>query len=559
MNGSNSQPEIGAGSVAPGPKLLTMLRRVPLFGLLWEAELQRLARCGELLELRPGAALWEQGEKGDFLALVLRGRLVVERIDHDGALQVLQELGPGAAVGETSLFLGAEHDTTIRAATMCRLFLLRREPFWRLVESGAVRASALRVRTDIVRSLRSRLPWLAQGEQVILRRHAHVWAVMRRLPLPIGVAILGLVACVWLKQLVPGLVLSAAGLLWSLWRLAEWGAEELILTDCRLVWSRRLLPFWQLQMQAPLDKIQDIVVFRSGLCASVFGYGDLQVQTAGAAGQLVMRCVPQPERVKEEIFAQVKDYLARQRALRRRALEGELRRQLGLAGAEADGHAGQPPEQPPAPAAAEGQPLLDRIGRLATERLRGWFPSLWERRDNALVLRKHWIVLAKAIALPASLLTSLCAVRGVVWPAALPEWPFWVGATVLCGWLWWHWENWRNDLYVLTSERLCEVQLSPLGLRLEQREASLDNVQNVSIVVPGLLANLLNCGHVRIETAGQVGNLTFEWVLCPAAVQAEIFRCMQAKRERELRETQAQQQAELVDLLAAYERVRQAR
>ncbi|MGI6208158.1 MAG: hypothetical protein ACOYEW_08075, partial [Anaerolineae bacterium] len=96
----------------------------------------------------------------------------------------------------------------------------------------------------------------------------------------------------------------------------------------------------------------------------------------------------------------------------------------------------------------------------------------------------------------------------------------------------------------------------PFHLRTSQREGSLLNIQNVTYVVPGLLASLLCYGHVTVETAGQVGNFTFHSVFDPAEVQADIFRYLEAMRERMRTEQQAEQSEALADILAAYERLR---
>jgi len=57
------------------------------------------------------------------------------------------------------------------------------------------------------------------------------------------------------------------------------------------------------------DRIQDIVISIKGILASVFRFGDLQIQTAGEIGQFVFEQIPEPAIVKQTIFEAKKDYL----------------------------------------------------------------------------------------------------------------------------------------------------------------------------------------------------------------------------------------------------------
>jgi CRP-like cAMP-binding protein len=66
--------------------------------------------------LAAGEVLFEQGERGTDLYLLLDGVLTV---DADG--ERVAELGPGAVVGERAVLEGGHRTATLRAATDCRL------------------------------------------------------------------------------------------------------------------------------------------------------------------------------------------------------------------------------------------------------------------------------------------------------------------------------------------------------------------------------------------------------------------------------------------------------
>jgi hypothetical protein len=108
------------------------------------------------------------------------------------------------------------------------------------------------------------------------------------------------------------------------------------------------------------------------------------------------------------------------------------------------------------------------------------------------------------------------------------------------GWLWWRYEDWRNDIYTVTPTSIIDRESAPLGFREQKRVGSLEEIESVYSHVPNFLAKLINVGDVIIDTAGAPRAYTFESVPDPIAVQQEIFSRMQAyheqKRQRERHE-----------------------
>jgi hypothetical protein len=103
-------------------------------------------------------------------------------------------------------------------------------------------------------------------------------------------------------------------------------------------------------------------------------------------------------------------------------------------------------------------------------------------------------------------------------------------------WLWWGYANWGNDQYIVTNDRIIDIEKLPLGFRSQRTETTFDKIQNVSYKIPNPLATILDYGTVIIHTAGPEGKLTFEWVLHPRQVQAEIFRRLGTYNENKRRE-----------------------
>jgi len=120
-------------------------------------------------------------------------------------------------------------------------------------------------------------------------------------------------------------------------------------------------------------------------------------------------------------------------------------------------------------------------------------------------------------------------------------------------WLLWRVIDWRNDLYVLTDDRVVDIEKVPFRYE-HRREASLDRIQDVSYLQEGFLAKTLNFGNVRLETAGEIGAFTFDNVPRPKDVQVEIFRRLEQFRARAREEESRRRQEEFLELLARYHR-----
>lgn len=91
----------------------------------------------------------------------------------------------------------------------------------------------------------------------------------------------------------------------SLWILAmqqEWANDRFIVTDRRAIAWKRIYKFMENRKEVDLYKLQDLTVNIGSVVAHLFGYGDVVIATAATGGGLVLRAVPDPERVKELVF-----------------------------------------------------------------------------------------------------------------------------------------------------------------------------------------------------------------------------------------------------------------
>jgi len=122
-------------------------------------------------------------------------------------------------------------------------------------------------------------------------------------------------------------------------------------------------------------------------------------------------------------------------------------------------------------------------------------------------------------------------------------------------WLAWQALDWYNDVYIVTDDRIVDIEKKPLIFE-DRREAQLSMIQDVSYVQPNFITRILGFGDVIIETAGRAGVFTFMSVPNPQRVQRDIFARLEQMRRRQPAPATSQRIGEVIDL---FERCRQVR
>jgi len=129
----------------------------------------------------------------------------------------------------------------------------------------------------------------------------------------------------------------------------------------------------------------------------------------------------------------------------------------------------------------------------------------------------------------------------------------------LLGWLLWQIADYWNDIYVVTDEKIIDVEKTPLGLSRKEREGGLDRNQTVYVQQQGILQNLLNYGNVVITTAALDEGFTFLQVGSPKKVQRVIFQKMDAFRRKQEEKATVERQRQLIEGLSVYHELREGR
>jgi predicted acylesterase/phospholipase RssA/CRP-like cAMP-binding protein len=114
--------------------LVSRLASTDFFDGLSKDALAQLAVHCQLVPLLGGETLFNQGDDGDSLYLVISGRLRVSLAGADRAERVIREIGPGESVGELALLTHERRSATVRAIRDSELVKLSRRDFERALE-----------------------------------------------------------------------------------------------------------------------------------------------------------------------------------------------------------------------------------------------------------------------------------------------------------------------------------------------------------------------------------------------------------------------------------------
>ena len=124
---------------------LDLIRRVPLFSMLTQAQAESIAESVVKRRFRRGELIVERGRKTNALFILLTGRARVVAADERGREVILAVLEAGDYIGEMSLIDNEPHSATVRAEVQTDVLLLGRAEFARcLPENSSLSYAILR-------------------------------------------------------------------------------------------------------------------------------------------------------------------------------------------------------------------------------------------------------------------------------------------------------------------------------------------------------------------------------------------------------------------------------
>ncbi len=86
-------------------------------------------------------------------------------------------------------------------------------------------------------------------------------------------------------------------IIWTNYYLDVW-----IVTDQRIIDIEQFNLFNRTVSEFRLDRVQDITIKVNGLIATILGFGDIHIQTAGEMEKFLIRSAPHPYEVKDRII-----------------------------------------------------------------------------------------------------------------------------------------------------------------------------------------------------------------------------------------------------------------
>ncbi len=525
-----------------GPTIpVSQLRVSRLFASLSEAHLSEVAAMARPAFFPEGVAIFRQGERGDAFYVILSGQIGVRAVDAQGVERLLNYLSAGDFFGEMSLLTGDPRTATIETVEDTELAVFGRRAFYKLC------AQHTPVR-DFLHKTRIEFPGKHWGEIAEVFEHKHPYALVESMLLPalvliiwiaaslIGFPYLGLPPQIFIAGMVGVTILVA---IWAAWLYIDWINDQYIVTNQRVVHIERVLPLGEERYEAPIDQVLDVRTRTPNLIASLLGFKDLVIKTASMGTPITFARLPEAERI-QRLVIEVRDtaHMRREAEYKGQRIQA-LRQQMGL-----------PPSEEiriPETVRVESAPFDERgiLGHFFSY----FVPRLREQKGKEVTWRKHWYVLVKQVTAPLIFLLALIylivtsafglfpfgPLTSTMFSSLLPLF-FLILLLVDFTWFLWAYEDWRNDIYVVTDRLIVDRESAPFGLRETTNVGSIEDIQNISLNIPNVMAKILNIGDVFIDTKAGPKAFTFESVHNPAGVQQEIFARLLDYQERSRRE-----------------------
>ncbi len=525
--------------------LTQRLSGLPLLASLKEEDLEFVANLVKPVHFAPGEVVFQQGDESDRFYLLESGQVrVTARDEKTGAEVELTRLNAGDFFGEAGLLAHEPRNATVTAVTEAHGYYLEADGF------ALLRRRFPKIRKQIEQRAERRVhgklqhfSWMLEDEVPLYVSHRHIVAAfLGDIVRLMVIAIVFVLAAVFVYELLPShpgmwlmvalaiILIVGSGI--ALWHYIDWINDYFIVTHQRVVHIERVQLIRESRQEAPLDMVQNVILERDWLAARL-NYGTLRIELVGS--RLLFDDVPHPEAVQQQILQQ----RARLLGIAHEEERAEMRRTLQ----QAIYPSASPASAPSAVAAAPPSSLTFSL-RQSLRRF--WQTVLQTRieRDGEITWRKHhWILIKQIIRPVLILLVGIAVTIGLTWASFELHWPLWVlGVVVILiglGGIVWEWEDWRNDLYILTPDRIIDIERLPFGLKESRREGGLDRIQDIQVLLPNILASTFNVGHVVIKTAAAGGDFTFNYVADPRSVQRDIFRQLaRFRRQQQIQERQ---------------------
>ena len=516
---------------------INLLKQVLIFNEFDEDELIQVAERLNTEFVQAGRVIFTQGDERRNFYIIAHGDVRVTRQDPDGNDVFLANFDSGDTFGEDALIFKRKRSATVTATSDTELFYLTESDFNWIRETYPKvdpYLIALSSSHDTIRKLK--IKWLNPEETISLvaRRHPiqMIWefigiAFMVSLTVTISVAIITFLedaGVITMLTMITAGVVTVIGLVAMIWSFFEWRNDYFFVTNLRVVWRERILLRSASRQEVPLRAIQSLDVQTTNVFARMIDVGELVIRTFNS--QMRLTHVSHPNRMKDMVDSFLRQARRRTIWAEQSSIRQTIRRRFGY-------QEGEQTDEEPATA-------------LAVQESRRGF-SIFRTRiveKGAITYRKHWWIFFRrawkpTLSLTVSIIASFLLTRmvlSILGPLGLLILYFIPFS--ISGWWLYEYEDWRNDIYRVTMDRIIDRDKKPFG-KESFRSAPVRNIQSVGHEVPNTIGLILNVGNVHINVGEET--FTFDGVHDPALVHQDISRRMEeladaTEQERSKRE-----------------------
>ena len=537
--------------------LFTALRHLPAFESLTDAEVVQIAQAAQVVPLSKDENLSIPDTLQAPFYMVISGRAVLKVAQSRGENKE-RLLKAGDFCGADYTLFGYILPQSVSAQTPVDFLYLDSALLAQLMTEIPGFKEGLRKADYMSRLAQNKhFRWVGEDEiiHLISRKHlAYLWVALSLPALVILIAIMFFVgssltttasfkyAMEWI-----GFLILFVGIVWAIWRGIDWGNDYYIITDLRAVWLETVIGLYDSRQEVPLAMVQSSVI-NTPFLGRILGYGNVVAQAY--LGKVTFHQVDQPYQVKDMLDKWHKMVSVRVQKQDTEAMEKVIRRKID-----------PPPETLPQTQPAPPPAVLPEQAALKPRKKRAIFSERLEDGD-VITYRKHIYVLFTKTWLQLLLGLGVLVMTYLLIQAGLADKVsptvevislivlFLAGIGVFLSWIY-HYIDWRNDIYQITSDKLVDSMKKPLGDEVT-KSAPLANIQSLDYTREGIIGVLLNFGNVIVNVG--TDKLIFVGIHDPARVQADIFNRMYlTQRKKQLAEA-AKQWDQVSDWLAAYHR-----
>jgi hypothetical protein len=174
---------------------------------------------------------------------------------------------------------------------------------------------------------------------------------------------------------------------------------------------------------------------------------------------------------------------------------------------------------------------------------------------SIVLAHKSWVALMQMIFFPIVIIILTLAIWGLLHSFAGVAMEIMLSIVIAIAigmalWIFWMWEDWRNDDLIVTSKRIIHIEriLVP-PFPVERYEAFVEQVQDITTRNHGLWTWLFHVHTLEVKTAS-AGIIRFPYLDNAAQIQEEIFRARRLAHTRRIGEERSRIREKLLTELA---------